>query len=137
MSAACRKLGVPNAQHGGCGMAGSPGFEEDKYDVSMKRGERALFPAVRKAGLATLVVADGFSCREQIQQDTPRHAFHLAEVMQMALHDKDGASQMYPEHELVAKRSAAQRRSMQRAGIALAGVVAVGALLWWRTRSRA
>ena len=122
---------------GCCGMAGSFGFEEDKYDVSMKCGERALFPAVRKAGLATLVVADGFSCREQIQQDTPRHAFHLAEVMQMALHESDGASQMYPEHELVVKRAAGQRRAMERAGIVLAGIVAGGALLWWRMRSRA
>ena len=52
---------------GCCGMAGSFGFEADKYDVSMQCGERALFPAVRKAGLSTLVMADGFSCREQIR----------------------------------------------------------------------
>jgi FAD/FMN-containing dehydrogenase/Fe-S oxidoreductase len=121
---------------GCCGMAGSFGFEHDKYDVSKQIGERALFPALRKAGLATLVMADGFSCREQIQQDTPRHALHLAEVMQMALHEGDGISQMYPERELVAKRAAARRRSMQRAGIALAGVLGGGALLWWRLRNR-
>ena len=70
---------------------------EDKYEVSLKCGERALFPAVRKAGLSTLVMADGFSCREQIQQDTPRHALHLAEVMQMALREGNASRQMYPE----------------------------------------
>ena len=72
---------------GCCGMAGSFGFEEDKYDISLQIGERALLPAVRQAEPSTVVMADGFSCREQIQQETPRHALHLAEVMQLALHD--------------------------------------------------
>ena len=95
---------------GCCGMAGSFGYEADKYDVSIACGERALFPAVRNAGLSTLVMADGFSCKEQIEQDTPRHALHLAEVMQLALHRQDaGALWMYPERTLVAKRAAAQR----------------------------
>ncbi len=54
---------------GCCGMAGSFGFEEDKYQTSLEIGERALLPAVRKAGRSTLVMADGFSCREQILHD--------------------------------------------------------------------
>jgi Fe-S oxidoreductase len=103
---------------GCCGMAGSFGFEEDKYDVSLACGERALFPAVRKAGLSTLVMADGFSCREQIQQDTSRHALHLAEVMHLAIRDGDGTRQMYPEMQIVNQRKSAQRRSMRRALIA-------------------
>lgn len=71
---------------GCCGLAGSFGFEEDHYDVSLKIGERVLLPRVRSAGKQTLIVTDGFSCREQIMHGTPRHAMHLAEVVQMGLH---------------------------------------------------
>ena len=117
---------------GCCGMAGSFGFEADKYDLSLQIGERALLPAVRQAEPSTVVMADGFSCREQIQQETPRHALHLAEVMQMALHD--GAGGLYPETELVARRARAQRSSMKRAGIAAGLLVAGGALMWWGRR---
>jgi len=53
---------------GCCGMAGSFGFEEHHYDVSAKVGEHALLPAVRAAGLNELIIADGFSCREQIRK---------------------------------------------------------------------
>ena len=70
---------------GCCGMAGSFGFERDKYDVSIAIGELELLPAVRRAPADWLIIADGFSCREQIAQGTPRHALHLAEVLQMAL----------------------------------------------------
>ncbi|HEX5369525.1 MAG TPA: heterodisulfide reductase-related iron-sulfur binding cluster, partial [Dehalococcoidia bacterium] len=70
---------------GCCGMAGSFGFEEgEKYDVSVAAGEHALLPAVRNASSNTLVLADGFSCQEQIDQLTPRHALHLAQVVDMA-----------------------------------------------------
>ncbi len=70
---------------GCCGMAGSFGFEHDKYEISMAIGELELLPAVRKAPADWLIIADGFSCREQIAQGTDRHALHLAEVLQMAL----------------------------------------------------
>jgi Fe-S oxidoreductase len=70
---------------GCCGMAGSFGFEAEKYDVSITCGERVLLPAVRHASKDTLIIANGFSCREQIQQQTDRHALHLAEVIQLAL----------------------------------------------------
>jgi Fe-S oxidoreductase len=73
-------------QSGCCGMAGAFGFERDHYDVSMQIGERVLLPAVRDADEGTLVIADGFSCREQIAQSTKRRALHLAEVAQLALH---------------------------------------------------
>lgn len=52
----------------------------------MKIAERVLYPRVRQAGRDTLIVSDGFSCREQIMHGTPRHGMHLAEVIQMALH---------------------------------------------------
>ena len=61
-------------------MAGSFGFEAEHYDVSVAVGERVLLPAVRAAGADTLIIADGFSCREQIAQLTGRRALHLAQV---------------------------------------------------------
>lgn len=71
---------------GCCGMAGAFGFEKEHYDISIKAGERVLLPAVRKADDDTILIADGFSCREQIEQTTKRKALHLAQVLQMALH---------------------------------------------------
>jgi FAD/FMN-containing dehydrogenase/Fe-S oxidoreductase len=71
---------------GCCGMAGSFGFERgQKYDVSMKIGEQGVLPAVRGAADDTLVLADGFSCREQITGNTTRRPLHMAEVVQMAI----------------------------------------------------
>ncbi len=70
---------------GCCGMAGSFGFDHDKYETSVAIGELELLPAVRSASDATLLVADGFSCREQITQCTGRHTLHLAELIQLAL----------------------------------------------------
>ncbi len=70
---------------GCCGMAGSFGFEKDHYAISVKAGERVLLPSVREASPDTLIVADGFSCREQIAQLTDRHALHLAEVIDLAI----------------------------------------------------
>ena len=70
---------------GCCGLAGSFGFEAgEKYQVSMKAGERVLFPAIRSASPETLVIADGFSCRTQIEQGTGRPALHLAQVIRLA-----------------------------------------------------
>jgi FAD/FMN-containing dehydrogenase/Fe-S oxidoreductase len=70
---------------GCCGMAGSFGFDKSKYDVSMRIGERVLLPAVREAAADTLIVADGYSCREQIAQTTGRRALHFAEVIARGL----------------------------------------------------
>ncbi|HET7645533.1 MAG TPA: FAD-binding and (Fe-S)-binding domain-containing protein [Candidatus Limnocylindria bacterium] len=70
-----------------CGMAGAFGFEAgEHHDVAMSAGERNLLPAARAAGDGELVIADGFSCREQIEQGSGRHALHLAEVLQRGLH---------------------------------------------------
>lgn len=78
-------LDVRMPDTGCCGMAGSFGFEAHKYEVSMACGERRLLPAVRQADDATLVIADGYSCREQIVQSTGRDVLHLAEVLARAL----------------------------------------------------
>jgi Fe-S oxidoreductase len=83
---------------GCCGMAGSFGFEADKFDVSLAVGERGLLPAVRDASPDVLVIADGFSCREQISQTTDRKALHLSQVLQMALREgPNGPAAAYPE----------------------------------------
>jgi Fe-S oxidoreductase len=66
---------------GCCGMAGPFGFERDKYTVSQKLGNRVLLPAVRGASPETIILTDGFSCAEQITQNTPRRPQHLAEVL--------------------------------------------------------
>jgi len=66
---------------GCCGMAGSFGFESSKYDVSMTAAERVLLPRVRACPPETLVLADGFSCREQIEQATGRRTMHIAEAV--------------------------------------------------------
>jgi len=73
---------------GCCGMAGAFGFEKDKYKISQSIGERVLLPAIREEPAETLIVADGFSCREQIQQATGRRAVHFAEVLQMAMQQR-------------------------------------------------
>ncbi|MEX2586569.1 MAG: FAD-binding and (Fe-S)-binding domain-containing protein [Actinomycetota bacterium] len=75
-------LTVPDS--GCCGMAGAFGFEKEHYDVSIACGERVLLPAVRDTGAQTLLITDGFSCREQIAQTTGRDALHAAQVLRMA-----------------------------------------------------
>jgi FAD/FMN-containing dehydrogenase/Fe-S oxidoreductase len=67
---------------GCCGLAGNFGFEKGHYEVSMAAGERVLLPRVRAAAPTTTVLADGFSCRTQIQQGADgRRAVHLAQLL--------------------------------------------------------
>ncbi|HXR16538.1 MAG TPA: FAD-linked oxidase C-terminal domain-containing protein [Terriglobales bacterium] len=84
-----RKMGIDfqTPAPGCCGMAGAFGFEADKYETSVAIGELELLPAVRKASPDCLIIANGFSCREQIAQCTNRQSLHLSEVIQMAAHD--------------------------------------------------
>ncbi len=131
---------------GCCGMAGAFGFEKEKYDVSKAIGELELLPAVRQAPTDWLIVADGFSCREQIAQETDRHALHLAEVLQMALREDaetpegfplfDPAPQHYPEDAWVRPHVAAIEKNMKRTGLAVAGIAAGTALLLALARKR-
>jgi FAD/FMN-containing dehydrogenase/Fe-S oxidoreductase len=76
---------------GCCGLAGDFGFTEGHYEVSTAIGEQELLPRVRAAAPETLVLADGYSCRTQIEQGTDRRALHLAEVLAGALADRDGS----------------------------------------------
>ena len=113
-------------------MAGSFGFDEEKYDVSMAIGELELLPAVRQAPPDSLIIADGFSCREQIAQCTDRHALHLAEVIATALKGPlDAGWHVSRNSRRSIRRQAELDRSMKRAGLAVAGVAAGAALLWW------
>ncbi|HET8599885.1 MAG TPA: FAD-binding and (Fe-S)-binding domain-containing protein [Segeticoccus sp.] len=83
-------LEVPDS--GCCGMAGSFGYEAgERYDVSIACGERVILPKVRDAAADTLILADGFSCREQIEQNTDRQALHLAQVLDLAMNGDDPA----------------------------------------------
>jgi FAD/FMN-containing dehydrogenase/Fe-S oxidoreductase len=91
-----KKMGaqVTSPDAGCCGMAGPFGFDAEKFEVSMTIGERVLLPAVRKAAPETLIVSDGFSCREQIYQSTGRKALHLAEVIQLGLRSRENRRTM-------------------------------------------
>jgi Fe-S oxidoreductase len=142
------RMGIPFTvpAPGCCGMAGAFGFEKEKYDVSKAIGELELLPAVRRAPTDWLIVADGFSCREQIAQETDRHALHLAEVLQMALREAtetpegfpmfDPAPQHYPEDAWVRPHRVAVEKSMKRTGLAVAGIAAGAALLLALARKR-
>ena len=118
-------------------MAGSFGFHTETYPVSQAIGEMELLPAVRQAPNDWLIIADGFSCREQIAQSTNRRALHLAEVLQMALQpsalDKDDP---FPESRQFRDQEAEIRSGMKEAGIKVGAVAAAGLLAWTLTRRR-
>ena len=84
----------------------------------MKVGERKLLPKARECPPGTLLVADGFSCREQVEQGAGKVPLHIAQVVQLALREKKGAP-------LARARSRARRRLAITAGIAAAVVGAV------------
>jgi len=66
-------------------MAGAFGYEPQHVEVSLQMAEVALLPAVRSAGADTVIVADGTSCRHQIQDGAQRRAVHVATVLAEAL----------------------------------------------------
>ncbi|MDN3723509.1 FAD-linked oxidase C-terminal domain-containing protein [Aequorivita sp. SDUM287046] len=70
---------------GCCGMAGSFGYEKEHYNVSMKIGELKLFPAIRKADIDSIIVANGTSCRHQIMDGTQRKSFHPITILKNAM----------------------------------------------------
>jgi Fe-S oxidoreductase len=113
---------------GCCGMAGSFGFEKHTRAVASAIGELELLPAVRKAPPEWLIIADGFSCREQIAQSSERGALHLAEVIQMGFNEGyEPIPPLYPERDRARARKAGIERSMRRAGLGLLGLSAAAA----------
>ncbi|MFJ8900155.1 FAD-binding and (Fe-S)-binding domain-containing protein [Streptomyces sp. NPDC102359] len=74
---------------GCCGLAGNFGFEKGHYDVSRACAEEQLLPSVREAPDEAVVLADGFSCRTQLEQLAGVRGHHLAEILAAAL-DEEG-----------------------------------------------
>ncbi|HEV2134434.1 MAG TPA: FAD-binding and (Fe-S)-binding domain-containing protein [Terracidiphilus sp.] len=119
-------LDAQEAQGGCCGLAGSWGFETGKYDISMECGEIGLLPAVRKAEPSTVIVANGFSCKTQIDEaKVGRHALHAGEVMRIAQKlGSPGVHAEYPERMREKKPQPTAGDRFARAGI-LAGMAAM------------
>jgi len=105
---------------GCCGMAGSFGFEAEHYEVSVRCGERMLLPMVREAKREKLVIADGFSCREQIEELGQFRALHTAEVVAMALREgklsNPEGKKIHPAHTVpeMQEQSALKNRTQAR-----------------------
>ena len=78
-------LNVDTIESSCCGMAGAFGYGADTFATSMEMAELTLLPAVRRADAATLIVADGTSCRHQIKDGADREAIHVARVLAMSL----------------------------------------------------
>jgi Fe-S oxidoreductase len=127
-----KKMGVEvdTLNAGCCGLAGSWGFEAGHHEVSMRCGEQGLLPKVRELDDETLVVADGFSCKTQIEQgDTGRRALHLAQVLKLAReHGASGPAGPRPErlYYEVRPRPSLSRRAARAAVLAGAAALAVG-----------
>jgi hypothetical protein len=97
--------------------------ERDKYDISMAIGEATLLPAVRETPAATLLVADGFSCREQVEQATGRKGLHLAQVAEMALRQAGSLLESVPRGD---------RPRIPRIAVAAAAAVVLAGIAWAR-----
>jgi Fe-S oxidoreductase len=126
------KLGVDFEilETGCCGMAGSFGYHAgDHYDVSVAVAEHSLLPKLRETPESTLVVADGFSCRGQIEQLGGRDAIHIAQLVQLALRE---GGRTGPEK--VAVESASSRGRRMAAGAAFLSLAAGAALVARRSR---
>lgn len=122
---------------GCCGMSGSFGFKRDHYDISQQIGELVVLPSVRKAGRATLIVADGFSCRQQIAQGTTRRALYTAEVLHLALqHDGQSESDAsYPETHYLRRNATLGPPRRVMPFLIAGGFLILGALLFRSARS--
>jgi Fe-S oxidoreductase len=119
-------LEVEELDAGCCGMAGGWGYERGHYDVSVACGERVLLPKVREASGEMLIVADGFSCRSQIEQlQRGRRALHAAQVLALAReHGPAGPREPYPERAVPGAPRPGAARSAARAAVAVGAAVA-------------
>lgn len=115
---------------GCCGLAGSFGFERGHHEISVQIAEQRLMPAVRQAPKDSLLIADGFSCKTQIEELSDRRALHTAQVIKMALVEGAGAAGPYPESgypDVVLEGG--RSRSIAAAALGAAALAVGGALL--------
>ena len=85
-----RRAGATVTKLGGCcGLAGNWGVERGHHDVSVRIAEHQLLPAVEQAGPDAVVLADGFSCRTQLDQLAERQGLHLAELLAARISSAD------------------------------------------------
>ena len=122
-------LEVEELDAGCCGMAGGWGYEEGHYDVSIACAERVLLPKVREAPPEAVIVADGFSCRSQIEQaQTGRRAVHVAQVLALGRQfGPEGPSKPYPERA-ARPRPAGSRHGFRMAAVAAGAAAVAGAV---------
>jgi hypothetical protein len=120
-------LQVTEAQGGCCGLAGSWGFEAGKHDISLECREQGRLPAVRAAADETIVVANGFSCKTQLEQSgVGRRGLHVAQVMKLAReHRPEGYTAGKPEDGYYGAKPPAPPDLRRKRRAALAGVAAV------------
>jgi Fe-S oxidoreductase len=109
-----------------CGMAGYFGYEKGAhYEVAIKCGEQLLLPTVRNADPETVIIADGFSCREMIEQETNRKGLHLAQVLQMGLREKENAYPIArPEDQYVDGKKLKSANSFSKSLITVSALAA-------------
>ncbi|OIK27932.1 FAD-binding oxidoreductase [Streptomyces malaysiense] len=119
---------------GCCGLAGNFGFERGHHELSMTIAEQGVLPAVREAAPGSLVIADGFSCRTQIEQaGTGRRAMHLAEALALGL---DGPAPADHPEKLVPRPEASRRRAWFCTGAACAALATAAAAGFGRFHRR-
>jgi FAD/FMN-containing dehydrogenase/Fe-S oxidoreductase len=129
-------LDITRPAPGCCGHAGSFGYESEHYDVSRTIGEQVLLPAVRKVGPDTLVIADGFSCREQIKHGTGRFAMHAAEVLALAYDARAGLAGELSERRYCEPPARIEKKTLVIAAAVLAAVSVAGVAAWQRRSER-
>ena len=110
---------------GCCGLAGNFGFERGHHEISMAVAEQGVLPAVRAAAPGSLLLADGFSCRTQIEQGEPgRRALHQDAVLDLG---KDG-HQHSQIHDRLGRRPSEPPRAARWAITAGAATLTAGAV---------
>jgi FAD/FMN-containing dehydrogenase/Fe-S oxidoreductase len=121
---------------GCCGLAGNFGFEQGHYEVSIACAERVLLPAVRDAAPTDVIMADGFSCRTQVEQSDSggRRGVHLAELLRAGLHGDDGRGTPEDRWTDRPEPPSAKARALTTGLVAGAAVAAIGwgVRRWWR-----
>ncbi len=122
---------------GCCGLAGSFGYEAGHHDISMQIGNQVLLPRLRAATPDTLLIADGFSCRQQIAHGTSRQALHTAEVLALALGPNSAPTRPRPSRRRPIETGHAQpEASSPLLPLAAAGLVGVGIYFLARNRNQ-